>query len=135
MEGSKNTDSLIKELEFSHGSHSNFNGGDGKSELGEDEEKMDMLWEDFNDEPRRSSDRREGKRAKARFEDSAIRYDSDSDAREMGDLCCVQALKMSKTGSMMHHRRPGVLVILKVLKKLFLIHNSHCPKKTSGVMH
>ncbi|KAJ8631040.1 hypothetical protein MRB53_024363 [Persea americana] len=130
VEGGKKAENLSRELEFSHWGYPNFNGDEEKSEFGGDEEKMDMLWEDFNDEPRRPSlDKREGDRPKARFSDSAIQYEPDADAREMADLCCVQALKMSKSGSMIHHRRGSLLVILKVLKKLFLIHSSHSPRR------
>ncbi|KAJ6952520.1 hypothetical protein NC653_041606 [Populus alba x Populus x berolinensis] len=72
--------------------------------LNDKEEKMDMLWEDFNTE-----------------ETSTRSHSSsglDSEAVHTG---CVKALRLSK---------PGLVVFMKVLKSLFLIHNSH-----RSVMH
>ena len=71
----------------------------------DEEEKMDLLWEDFNEElPRRRSSRFSG------------------DTVELG---CSQTLKLSKNNAAMFSpRRPGMLVFMRVLRKLFLLHNS-----------
>ncbi|KAF5725625.1 hypothetical protein HS088_TW23G00351 [Tripterygium wilfordii] len=84
----------------------------GRSHNGEEdeEEKMDMLWEDFNEEllsNRRQSDERL------------------LDPAEMVEMGCFQALKMSQRDSALFSRRPGLVEIIKVLKKLFLLHNNY----------
>lgn len=69
----------------------------------EEEEKMDMLWEDLNEE------------LLSKHGDS-----ESSMGEEMVRLSCVPAL-----------RKPGMVVFIKVLKKLFLLHSSHRrPTKT-----
>lgn len=72
--------------------------------LNDKEEKMDMLWEDFNTEETLTRSH------------SSSRLDS-----EAVHTGCVKALRLSK---------PGLVVFMKVLKSLFLIHNSH-----RSVMH
>ncbi|XWS21899.1 hypothetical protein CRYUN_Cryun30bG0095400 [Craigia yunnanensis] len=71
----------------------------------DEEEKMDLLWEDFNKElPRSRSSRSSG---------------------DMIELGRAQALKLSKSNTAMFSpRRPGMLVFMRVLRKLFLLHNS-----------
>ncbi|KAK6257896.1 hypothetical protein QUC31_001355 [Theobroma cacao] len=71
----------------------------------DEEEKMDLLWEDFNEElPTSRSSRSSG---------------------DMVELGCAQALKLSKNNAAMFPpRRPGMLVFMRVLRKLFLVHNS-----------
>ncbi|KAK8600797.1 hypothetical protein V6N13_059469 [Hibiscus sabdariffa] len=62
----------------------------------DEEEKMDMLWEDFNE--------------------------------ELGGRCSEEGMKLSKRSGGMFcpsPRRAGVLVFIRVLRKLFLLHNSH----------
>lgn len=135
VEDRKRIDNLTRDLESPQESHVNCNGIDDGRFVG-DEEKMDMLWENFNDELHHPSLDKEGtERPKGAFSHAAIGYESDTEAAEVAELCCVQALKMSKSSSMLPHRRPGFLVILKALKKLFLIHHSHCPQKTSRTIH
>ncbi|KAJ7973943.1 Glutamate-1-semialdehyde 2,1-aminomutase 1 [Quillaja saponaria] len=82
---------------------------------GDDEEdKMDLLWEDFNEEL------------------SSTTGSATTSSRDMVELGCVQALTMSKTsGAGFSNRKPAGMVILKVLKKLFLLHNSHLKTKKS----
>eukprot|EP00262_Sarcandra_glabra_P001463 TRINITY_DN1157_c3_g1_i1.p1 TRINITY_DN1157_c3_g1~~TRINITY_DN1157_c3_g1_i1.p1 ORF type:complete len:170 (+),score=32.25 TRINITY_DN1157_c3_g1_i1:152-661(+) len=106
IEGSVNSNDIQRETELSdNGTNSVI-----KDNKCLEEERMDMLWEDFNDELERSK---------------AIGSESDTGSPQMAELCCVQALKMSKSSSMLPHRRQSLLVVLKVLKKLFLLHNSH----------
>ncbi|XP_058091166.1 uncharacterized protein LOC131237433 [Magnolia sinica] len=125
LEGGTRAIDLPRELEFLY---------DGRSETEFDveEEKMDMLWEDFNinDELRRAClDRKEANCSKGVFLDPSICPESNADRAEMAEFCCVKALKMSKSS------RPGLFVMLKVLKKLFLLQNSQCPKRTSHHYH
>ncbi|XWS24833.1 hypothetical protein CRYUN_Cryun27aG0018900 [Craigia yunnanensis] len=71
----------------------------------DEEEKMDLLWDDFNEELPRSR--------------------SSRSSEDMVELGCAQALKLSKSSAAMFSpRRPGMLVFLRVLRKLFLLHNS-----------
>ncbi|KAG4183576.1 hypothetical protein ERO13_A09G117400v2 [Gossypium hirsutum] len=99
-------------------SHEDHNGwkqsdkGVAEDEDEDEEEKMDMLWEDFNEEelPRSGSSSR-----------------CSEDMVEMG---CGggHSLKLSKTNAGMFSqspRRAGMLVFMRVLRKFFLLHNSH----------
>ena len=75
------------------------------------EEKMDMLWEAFNEELKRVCSKKE------------------APPPGVVEVCCVQALEMSPRrtngGGVVSHRRQSVVVVgLKVLKKMFLLHNS-----------
>nr|DAD24308.1 TPA_asm: hypothetical protein HUJ06_025772 [Nelumbo nucifera] len=96
-----------------------------------DEERMDMLWENFNDDLQRISSM--GKRAEAnRLSKPAGGSRSDWDARgEMVEIYRVQAIKMSKTSTAMlsSRRSSSLFILIKVLKKLFLLHNSR-PKRS-----
>ncbi|KAA8538615.1 hypothetical protein F0562_028191 [Nyssa sinensis] len=75
----------------------------------DEEEKMDMLWEEcFNEE------------LSKKFGSGP---DSDMSPGRMVEFGCVHALKLSKTG--VSGKRPTVVVFMKFLKKLFLLHNSH----------
>ncbi|XP_020106866.1 uncharacterized protein LOC109723067 [Ananas comosus] len=85
-----------------------------------DEEKMDMLWEDFNEELIRVS------REMGSEKDS--KANSDESVATTVDRCEWSA---SKSGSIIHHRRPSLLLILKVLKKLFLIQKASSARNTS----
>ncbi|POO00237.1 hypothetical protein TorRG33x02_040150 [Trema orientale] len=84
---------------------------DGKEKQDEDEddedddegEKMDLLWENFNEEGQSSSSR----------------ADSDNFDRVKGG-CVHQALKLSRT-----RNKPAMVMVLKILRKLFLLHHSH----------
>ncbi|KAJ4826173.1 hypothetical protein Tsubulata_034269 [Turnera subulata] len=78
--------------------------------LEDKEDKMDMLWEDFNTEEL--------------FPRSTDTEKSDSDVVSIG---CVEALRLPKTGSgaIFAAKKPSLVVFMKVLKKLFLLHNSH----------
>ncbi|KAJ6383659.1 hypothetical protein OIU78_027030 [Salix suchowensis] len=75
------------------------------------EEKMDMLWEDFNTEERLTRSQ------------SVSRLDS-----ETVSMGCVEALRMSKPSTAIFSpRKPGLVVFMKVMKRFFLLHNSHRP--------
>ena len=70
----------------------------------DEEEKMDLLWEDFNEELPRSR--------------------SSSSSGYMVELRSAQALKLSKNNAAMFSpRRPSMLVFMRVLRKLSLLHN------------
>jgi hypothetical protein len=84
----------------------------------DEEDKMDMLWEDFNEELSRNS--------------STSRSNTSS-SRDIVELGCGKALTASKThGTTLTTRKPGMVVIMKVLKKLFLMQNSHRKLKIKG---
>ncbi|XP_031281875.1 uncharacterized protein LOC116140371 [Pistacia vera] len=91
-----------------------------KKECGE--EKMDMLWEDFNEEIERvvsnSSMKEEQEEKKETVKLSSGHGPRSSET--MVELCCAQALQMSSSG------RPSssstsIVVVMKILKKLFLL--------------
>ncbi|XP_021889859.1 uncharacterized protein LOC110808623 [Carica papaya] len=80
----------------------------GRFQSGEIEEKMDMLWENFNEELTRVEERRQSKSEKI-------------------DVCCVKAMNMVRKGSELEcDKRPSnrMMMILKVLKKVFLLTTS-----------
>lgn len=95
--------------------------------FGSGDEKMDMLWEDFNDELGRASLRRTSFVGNdiggfnRTFSHSVLGYKFD----------VISPLKMSKrsTSSVNHRsRRLSLRVILKVLKKLLLLSRTRCPR-------
>ncbi|XP_042471879.1 uncharacterized protein LOC122054113 [Zingiber officinale] len=69
-----------------------------------DEERMDMLWEDFNDETSRKL---------SNSSSSSIRSCKSEQQR----------------GSLIHRRRPSLIVMVKVLKKLLLIQKAAASSK------
>ncbi|KAK4413294.1 hypothetical protein Salat_2742000 [Sesamum alatum] len=81
----------------------------------DEEEKMDMLWEDLNDESSRSCGKME--------QGSDI---ASSPGREV-QVSCVKALRLSKAngGGRLSEKKLGILVLINVLKKIFLMHTSH----------
>ncbi|KAG1331169.1 hypothetical protein COCNU_02G011370 [Cocos nucifera] len=107
---------------------------DGGDRFLSDEERMDMLWEDFNEELRRMScDRKVDAANGDASSNSSSMTGSETDSRRHGmvDLPCIQAFGASKSGSIIHHRRPSLLLMLKVLKKLFLIQKTGSSKRKS----
>ena len=83
------------------------------------EEKMDMLWEDFNEELQRESSIGKKKEAERFSRGGGLDYESEVGAtKEFVELFCLQALKMSKTS-----KRINMVVVLKALKKLFFLRN------------
>lgn len=81
-----------------------------KTEDGQEENKMDILWEDhFNEEV------------------SKLEANKNSGGNHMVELGCVQALKLSKNGNGAMFRaakKPSIVVFIKALKKLFLLNNN-----------
>ena len=82
------------------------------------EEKMDTLWEDFNEELQRVCSKKEGMGGSWKS--------GDGEAPAVMEVCCVQALEMSRRtgGGVLSHKRHSAVMVLKVLKKMFLLHNS-----------
>ncbi|CAH9126319.1 unnamed protein product [Cuscuta epithymum] len=78
-----------------------------RRDYGDEEEKMDMLWEDFND-------------------DYYKRSCSELSTLGKLEIECLQSLKLSSNKPI---KRPaGMVFVMKVLiKKVFLIHNSDNP--------
>lgn len=95
---------------------------DGGGQFLNDEERMDMLWEDFNEELcRMSGDQRRW--AANGDASSASATGSKTDSSRHGKAGA------SKSGSIIHHRRPSLLLMLKVLKKLFLIQKTSSSRR------
>ncbi|XAR62660.1 hypothetical protein NMG60_11017506 [Bertholletia excelsa] len=83
----------------------------------EEEEKMDMLWEDFNF----------NEQVVRRAGGGGLGFESAMSSPGSGatDLGCVQALRLGpKSGPDFSAKKPGVVVLVKVLKKLFWLHSS-----------
>lgn len=97
----------------------------------ESEKKMDMLWEDFNEELQRVSSLNKKKEADKSSRSDASDSESDAVKRAMVELCRERALKMSKTSSdVLSPKRASMVAVLKVLKKILLLHNSTRQKKS-----
>lgn len=100
------------EKEWSKGQRKSFSSVQGgKKETGfEDEEvSMDLLWEVFNEELS----------SKTKF--------STTSSRELVEFKCTTALTIAKTNSaalLQSKNRPNMMVIVRVLKKLFSVNNS-----------
>ncbi|KAB1228192.1 hypothetical protein CJ030_MR5G008789 [Morella rubra] len=86
------------------------------TERRESEEKMDMLWEEFNEELQRVSSMDKRKQAEKLSRSIGSESQYEGGATEEIELCCLQALKTSKTS-----KRPNTVVGIKVLKKLCLL--------------
>lgn len=80
--------------------------GGGNIGDGEEEEKMDLLWEDFNEEMSRNC---------------GLVVESDVSRWRAVGLGRGKAFKLAKAGG---GRRLSIVMFLKVLKKLFVLHNS-----------
>ncbi|KAG6624953.1 hypothetical protein I3843_16G061200 [Carya illinoinensis] len=96
---------------------------DEKEDDDDEEEKMDMLWEDFNHEERM-----------CRITSCSSRSDASSSRDNMVEFGCVKAMAATpkNPNTALSTRKPGVLVMMKVLKKLFLLQNSHRKLKRRG---
>lgn len=82
----------------------------GKNGFEEEEDKMDLLWEDFNEQLY-----------------STTTGSATSSSREVVEFRCAQELTVAKTchnGLLPSKNKPAMVVIVKVIKKLFSIHNS-----------
>lgn len=77
----------------------------GGAKLGNDEDNMDLLWEEFNEETICRS--------------CGLLADADMPSMRMAGLGCSGAFKLVKTGGC---RKPSAGVFIKVLKKLLLQH-------------
>nr|XP_027093645.1 uncharacterized protein LOC113714047 [Coffea arabica] len=99
--------------------HEDGNFGSDHEDEDDQKEKMDMLWEDFNEEFSRNS-----KSSPSSMADSDHQHMS---MMKMLNFGCVQPpLKLSRP-----NKKPSILEFMKVLKKRFLLQNSHrSTKKT-----
>ncbi|XP_061359415.1 uncharacterized protein LOC133303511 [Gastrolobium bilobum] len=81
----------------------------------DEDDRMDMMWEDFNEEL------------------SLTTGSTTSSSREVVEFRCSQALTVSKTKKdaiLPTKNKPGMVMIVKVMKKLFSINNSQVkPRK------
>jgi len=83
-----------------------------------------MLWEDFNEELYRVSC--EWKKKDSKGKAGSVGRGSSA------EFCCDQGLGAPKrTSSLLPHRRPNLVVMLKVLKKLFLIQKKGSVQRAS----
>lgn len=82
--------------------------GKGGESLSLSEERMDMLWEDFNEEL---------------LSPLALQRNGSNSEKVKAGFGCVKAWSISKANT----EKPGVVVLLKVLRRLFLIHSNHRP--------
>lgn len=89
-----------------------------RKQLVSKEEKMDMLWEDFNDELYRVSC--EWKKKDGKGKSSSVRASDQAFGM------------MPKDGrSLLPRKRPSLVVMLKVLKKMFLVQKKRTSKRAS----
>ncbi|XP_014509696.1 uncharacterized protein LOC106768848 [Vigna radiata var. radiata] len=90
------------------------NGFEDEEEEEEEEEKMDLLWEDFNEEL---------------YSTTTTTGSATSSSREVVEFRSAHELTLAKTtqNSLLHptKNKPAMVVIVKIFKKLFSIHNSH----------
>ncbi|KAI3840196.1 hypothetical protein MKX03_013855 [Papaver bracteatum] len=99
----------------------------------DNEEKMDMLWEDFNEVELRSVSSLHNKKdqiGKALFDSSYKSYEGKV------KLFSVQGRSNSlrETTTVLAPRRPAsAFLVLKVFKKLFLLQNSQYPKSNKSI--
>ncbi|XP_075512115.1 uncharacterized protein LOC142547629 [Primulina tabacum] len=108
----KSSISLIQEFKASSAGNTFIND--------DDEEKMDMLWEDLNEEFPRNS---------GKFSQNT---DVSSPERSV-QISCIKAMKLSKAnGPMISRKKSNILVFIKIVKKAFAIHNSHRSIKKHG---
>lgn len=87
--------------------------GDGPGKGGSlsiSEDRMDMLWEDFNEEL---------------LSPLALHRNGSNSEKVKAGFGSVKAWSISKANT----DKPGVVVLLKVLRRLFLIHSNHRPLK------
>lgn len=100
----------------------------GRHQFLDDEERMDLLWEDFNEELccRLSCDHRRGPPVNGKVISG---FASMSGSKMDSSRHQVHSPAASKAGSIIHHRRPSLLLMLKVLKKLFSIQKTSSSKR------
>ncbi|XP_073136154.1 uncharacterized protein [Henckelia pumila] len=83
----------------------------------DEEEKMDMLWEDLNEEFSRNSGKIPQK----------ISTEISSPGRAV-QVRCIKAMKLSKANG----KKSNILVFIKIVKRAFAIHNSRRSIKKHG---
>ncbi|KAL3638737.1 hypothetical protein CASFOL_016644 [Castilleja foliolosa] len=84
----------------------------------DEEEKMDVLWENLNDESSRNGVK------------IAEECDVSSSSSSRVQIRCAKSLRLSRAnGQMFSSKKPIVLVFIEVMKKVLLKHNSNRIKK------
>ncbi|XP_028805792.1 uncharacterized protein LOC114760674 [Neltuma alba] len=86
----------------------------------EEKQKMDLLWEDFNEEL--SSSRANGSSSSSSREQAEFRTVSKRRNSYDSDSLIVPSKNGRNKGS--NNNKPGMVVLVKVLKKLFSVNNS-----------
>ncbi|EEF44527.1 conserved hypothetical protein [Ricinus communis] len=79
------------------------------------EERMDLLWEELE---------RVSSLGKKKQGSSNNRSDCETGGGDEVQLCCVEAFKLSKRGSMYQPKKQSLVLVVKVLKKILLLHKS-----------
>ncbi|XP_010911391.1 uncharacterized protein [Elaeis guineensis] len=98
------------------------------------QERMDMLWEDFNEELcQASDDRKEGIVEKNLKGSAATAKGLLTEKEKHGaiELCWLPVLGVSKSGRVLHHKGLSLVEKLRVLKKLFVVQKTHSSKRKS----
>ncbi|WOK94594.1 hypothetical protein Cni_G03299 [Canna indica] len=102
-----------------------------------DAERMDMLWEDFNDEINRfaldhgdrgatpKGSRRRSMGMDTLAAEAGLRAENELHGEPVG----MPALAVSKSGPL--RRKPGLAEMLRMLKKMFLVQKTHSSKRRS----
>lgn len=91
----------------------------------EAEEKMDLLWEDLNEELGVDA----AWKMPSNVGETNFSTIPELDQARMEDLSSAKAMKNSKRGSLVPQGKSSLPVMFKVLKKLFLIHSPSRHKK------
>ncbi|XP_008810915.2 uncharacterized protein LOC103722219 [Phoenix dactylifera] len=98
------------------------------------QERMDMLWEGFNDELYQAShNRKEGIVEKNLKGSAAAAKGLLTEKEQHGavELCWLPALGVSKSRRVLHHKKLSLGEMLRVLKKLFVVQKTHSSKRKS----
>ncbi|KAG1328125.1 putative Glutamate-1-semialdehyde 2,1-aminomutase 1 [Cocos nucifera] len=98
------------------------------------QERMDMLWEDFNEELCQASDDRKEGIVEKNSKGSAGTAQGLLNGREKHgavELCWLPALGASKSGRVLHHKKLSLVEMLRVVKKLFVVQKTHSSKRKS----
>lgn len=104
---------------------------DGNSGRFLENEKMDMLWEDFNEELARLSYHHKRQASEdSTAPCSALPSPGGVGSKSRKGSSGSKSLAMTKSSSMIQHRRPSLMTMVKLLKRLFLVQNPRSSRKT-----
>ncbi|KAL5206072.1 hypothetical protein ABZP36_034281 [Zizania latifolia] len=104
-----------------------YDGGHGSARFAGEESKMDMLWEDFNEELTRAPP--QCPLSKEWTKEAWLDGDGTPAAAEMRLHAAAAA---AASGSVVRRRELSFLMMLKLLKKLFLAHKSNAASRKAS---